>query len=70
YGIYLRADHSGNRALLMHELVHTVQYERLGGVRPFLAQYLRECLTVGYPLGDLETEAARVAAEAVVDADP
>lgn len=62
YGIYLRADCRAQRELLWHELVHTAQYERLG-FRPFLAQYLLECLSSGYPFGPLEEEARRVALE-------
>lgn len=61
YGIYIRADCWGDRSLAVHELVHTAQYERLGGFRPFLEQYLHECLTLGYPNGELEQEAIRVA---------
>ncbi len=56
YGIFLRADQAGRRDLLLHELVHVAQYERLG-FRPFLHAYVYECLTSGYPLGALETEA-------------
>ncbi len=63
YGIFIRTDHWGQRRLLVHELVHTLQYERLGGVRPFLERYLQECLSVGYPMGALEQEAIRVDAE-------
>ncbi len=62
YGIYLRADQVGRRDLLLHELAHTAQYERLG-FRPFLRAYLYECLMAGYPLGALETEAREVAAD-------
>src|SRR3954463_14971338 len=29
YGIFIRADHWGERRLLIHELAHTAQYERL-----------------------------------------
>ena len=61
YGIFIRQDLWGNRALLVHELAHTAQYERLGGVKPFLRDYLHECLTDGYPFGPLETEAAAAA---------
>ena len=61
YGIFIRADHWGNRALLLHELAHTAQYERLKGIRPFLRQYLRECLAEGYPLAALELEASAAA---------
>lgn len=58
YGIFLRADRQEERRLLLHELAHTAQYERLGGIRPFLAEYLYECLTAGYPNGALEKEAS------------
>ncbi len=63
HGIYIRQDHWNNRELIAHELVHTAQYERLGGFRGFLAQYLRECFTVGYPNGTLEKEARKKARE-------
>ena len=61
YGIFVRLDCWGQRRLIAHELVHTAQYERLGGMRPFLRQYLTECLTVGYPAGPLEQEAIALA---------
>jgi hypothetical protein len=38
YGIFVRSDCWGERRLIAHELVHTAQYERLGGIRPFLRQ--------------------------------
>lgn len=60
YGIYIRSDCWNQRVLVVHELVHTMQYERLGGFKPFLNQYLLECLTYGYPLGSLEQEAKRI----------
>src|SRR5262245_12950446 len=31
YGIFIRSDHWGERHLVVHELAHTAQYERLGG---------------------------------------
>lgn len=61
YGIFIREDYWENRPLLVHELAHTAQYERLGGIRPFLRSYLRECLVDGYPFGPLEIEAAAAA---------
>jgi len=61
YGIFVRSDCWGERRLIAHELVHTAQYERLGGIRPFLRQYLTECLTVGYPAGSMEQEAIATA---------
>ena len=61
YGIFIRADHWGNRALLLHELAHTAQYERLNGIRPFLKQYLQECLAQGYAVAALELDASAAA---------
>lgn len=62
YGIFVRADFWGNRHLVVHELVHTAQYERLGGVDGFLRTYLNECLTPpGYPYGPMEQEAISTA---------
>jgi hypothetical protein len=60
YGIYIRSDHWGDRRLLVHELAHVAQYERLGGFEPFLRQYLQECSSVGYPNGELEQEAKTI----------
>ncbi|HEV7404086.1 MAG TPA: hypothetical protein VGO11_14195 [Chthoniobacteraceae bacterium] len=68
YGIFIRANQWGDRRLLAHELAHTAQYERLGGLRPFLRQYLMECLTTGYGGAPLELEA--IEAEAIVCSNP
>ena len=62
YGIFIRDDIWHNRGhIVAHELVHTAQYERLGGFETFLKQYLRECLTVGYSRSPLEIEAIETA---------
>lgn len=61
HGIYLRSDCWRDRAIVVHELVHTAQYERLGGIGPFLRSYLGECMTFGYTNSSMENE-ARVAA--------
>jgi hypothetical protein len=63
YGIYLRLDCRDNRLIIVHECVHIGQYERLGGIRPFLDIYLRECIDPGYPFGALEQEAILVSRE-------
>ena len=60
YGIFIQADSWGERRLVVHELAHVAQYERFGGFRPFLEQYLQECITVGYPSAPLEQEAIRI----------
>lgn len=57
YGVVVRDDCCGDDRLLAHELAHVAQYERLGGIRGFLQQYLRECVWPGYPHGALELEA-------------
>ena len=69
YGVFVRADHWRNRALIVHELVHTAQYERLGGIEPFLRQYLLECVTVGYSKSPMENEAVKTAARVLDNAE-
>jgi hypothetical protein len=63
YGICLRHDQRNQRKGLVHELVHTMQYERLNGFQGFLRQYFKECLSVGYDHMPLELEANRLADE-------
>ena len=60
YGIFIQSDSWGEKRLAVHELAHVAQYERFGGFRPFLEQYLQECITVGYPSAPLEQEAIRI----------
>jgi hypothetical protein len=61
YGIFIRADYWRDRSLVAHELVHTAQFQRLGGIRPFLQTYIFQCATVGYPNAPLELEAIATA---------
>ena len=56
-GIYLDESAAKSREILAHELTHTVQYQRLGGILPFLRQYIRECLEYGYQHSPMEIEA-------------
>ena len=60
YGIFIRADCWDDRRLVFHELVHTLQYEKLGGFQEFLRQYLYECITIGYPAAPMEQEAVSI----------
>jgi hypothetical protein len=60
YGLFIRSDYWRDRTLIVHELAHTAQYERLGGIEPFLHRYIAECATVGYARSPLEGEATRV----------
>ena len=57
YGIYIRHDFWNNESLIIHELTHTLQYERLGGIANFLDQYIKECIYYGYDKSPLEIEA-------------
>ena len=61
YGIFVRHDSAHDRHLLLHELAHISQYERLGGIVPFLRKYIFECFTLGYRRATLELEADEVA---------
>ena len=62
YGIFVRSDCWRDRDLIAHELVHTAQYQRLGGIIPFLRTYISQCVTVGYAKAPLELEAIAIAA--------
>jgi hypothetical protein len=66
YGVFVRSDHWRKRELIVHELVHTAQYERLGGIEPFLRQYLFECATLGYAKSPMEEEAISTTARLCV----
>lgn len=63
HGICLRRDAWENRHILVHECVHVSQYEKIGGIRPFLSLYLRESIDPGYPFGALEREAIYVSSD-------
>jgi hypothetical protein len=61
HGIALK-NGSSDRQLIAHELVHVMQYERIGGIEPFLKEYVKEvAFPPGYPNGPLEREAYRLA---------
>jgi hypothetical protein len=62
YGIYLEASQATNPSLLVHELTHVAQFERLGGIEAFLREYLTQCVRDGYWEADLEQEARNAAA--------
>ena len=57
YGIFIHENASDKKAVLTHELIHTLQYERFGSIKAFITLYLKECLEVGYHQSDLEKEA-------------
>ncbi len=63
YGIFIRANCWGKRRIVVHELVHTMQYERLGGIRQFLDPYLREFYGSQYLKKLMEQEAQTFANE-------
>jgi hypothetical protein len=63
YGICIRQGFWDDRTVLVHECVHVSQYEKLGGIRPFLDIYLRECIDPGFPFGRLNQQATLMARE-------
>jgi hypothetical protein len=61
YGIFIHNNFSEDRHTIVHELAHTMQCEKLGGLYPFLKIYLWECIEIGYPETPMEQEAIRLA---------
>lgn len=61
YGIYINQSWRHDPSLLVHELAHIGQYERLGGIKPFLQQYFTEVLRDGYDNASMEYEAREAA---------
>ncbi len=61
-GIFLEASHATNPSLLVHELVHVAQFEKMGGIAAFLREYLTQCLRDGYWDSAMEEEARAAAA--------
>ncbi len=53
-GIYILP---GRENIIPHELVHVLQYQRLGGIHPFMRRYVTEMLVHGYLGAPLEIEA-------------
>lgn len=62
YGIYLEASQATNPSLLVHELTHVAQFERLGGIESFLREYILQCVQDGYWEAEMEREARDAAA--------
>lgn len=66
YGIYAKESHADRKSIIAHELVHTHQFERLGGLWHFLYIYLKETMILGYAHSPLEKEANCIADNLVV----
>ncbi|MDF1739939.1 MAG: hypothetical protein P1U86_12330 [Verrucomicrobiales bacterium] len=62
YGIYLEASNATNPSLLVHELTHVAQFERMGGIGAFLEEYIYQCVSDGYWDCAMEQEARDAAA--------
>src|SRR5947207_14626526 len=56
YGMFIRADYRSDPTMVIHELGHTAQYERLGGFEPFRLGYHYDCLRIGYPEAQIAHE--------------
>lgn len=61
YGIYVVKQSRNDPSILVHEMAHIAQYERMGGIRPFLEQYFEELFTEGYDNSGMELEARAAA---------
>ena len=57
YALYLSKSHAGLRRILRHELRHVAQCEAMGGLGPFLAEYLGQVAENGYSEAPLEVDA-------------
>lgn len=62
YGIWINSKHIDNRELIIHELTHVMQYEKLG-LTQFLSKYMDESLVNGYFFNSLEVEARKITNE-------
>ena len=56
YAIWILDAAWDNRLAWVHECVHVSQHEKLNGLRPFLNEYLRECIDPGFPFGRMEQQ--------------
>lgn len=59
HGIYIRQDCANELRLHAHELAHVGQYERLGGIQPFMHKYCQQLATAGYHNAPMEVEARK-----------
>ncbi len=60
YGICVRRDVENVEYWLAHELVHVMQFERIGSLREFIRQYVANCLEYGHEESPLEIEARTI----------
>ena len=57
YGIFINENTADKKGVLVHELIHTLQYEQYGTITHFINQYVKECIELGYHNSPLELEA-------------
>lgn len=60
YGIFINKNATNKNLILIHELIHTLQYEKFGSVEKFLYQYIKECIELGCESSPLELEAVNM----------
>jgi len=65
YGICLCTDQIQNRFLLTRELVLVARHEEMGGIEPFLREYLSQVVLSGSDLAPMEVEAGQIAEQIV-----
>ena len=57
YSILIEKRYALRLDLIVHELVHVSQYEKMGGHQSFLKEYIYQCVSRGYLNSALEMEA-------------
>ena len=61
-GVFVKKKHLGNKRLMIHELAHWQQYQRMGLIG-FYYKYFSELAVDGYDGSGMEREARRAAGE-------
>ena len=57
YAVLIKRGAENDTQLLRHELRHVAQYEREGGIRPFLAKHIPDLMRHGYRESPFERDA-------------
>jgi Domain of unknown function (DUF4157) len=59
HAIFVRREHTQDKQLLTHELVHVRQYEKAPSIGAYLSVYVQQLTDVGYEKMPLEVEAVQ-----------
>jgi len=56
FGIFIKKEFKGNNQILLHDLIHWKQYERMGVIMYYF-RYFIQMLLIGYDIMPMEMEA-------------